>query len=455
MRSPVKKRKMGKLFGTDGIRGIAGQYPIDIETGKRLGYFLAGLCKYRGKSTDIITGRDTRESGETLENAVAAGILAAGGSVKSAGVIPTPGVAFLVKKGGFGAGVVISASHNPFDYNGFKLFSGDGFKFSEAEEKEIEDKILDKTVELSIPDLESLALLQDAKDDYIAFLINMIHERDKLKEYSIVIDCSNGAASGVAPDLFDELGARTDIIFSIPDGKNINDNCGSQHTEGLSKRVIEKSADIGLAFDGDADRLIAVDETGTALTGDQIIAICSKMLYERNELKNNAVVTTVMSNMGLGAALKEMGVSHEKTGVGDRLVMERMREIGSSMGGEDSGHIIFANNHTTGDGMLSALQLLNAIVFFDKPLSELAGIMKIFPQVLINVKVKNKPEISTVPEIKQAMDTAEAALGDNGRILVRYSGTEPLCRVMVEGKDRAEIEKYAKDIADIIERELN
>ena len=446
---------MGKLFGTDGIRGIAGQYPIDSETGKRLGYFLVDFCKERGKSTDIITGRDTRESGEILEKAVSAGILAAGGTVKSAGVIPTPGVAFLAKNKVCGAGVVISASHNPFDYNGFKLFSGDGYKFSEAEETEIEDKILNKSVELSIPDLESLSLLENAKDDYRTFLKNIVHNKAKLMEYSIVIDCSNGAASGVAPALFDDLGVRADIIFAAPDGKNINDNCGSQHTEGLSKRVIEKSADIGLAFDGDADRLIAVDETGKTLTGDQIIVICAKMLHERNELKNSSVVTTVMSNMGLGAALKEMNVSHEKTGVGDRLVMEKMRAIGSSIGGEDSGHIIFANNHTTGDGILSALQLLNAMTFSDKPLSKLAGTMKIYPQVLINVKVKNKPEIQSVPEIKNSIDSAETALEDNGRILVRYSGTEPLCRVMVEGKDQTEIEKYAKNIAGIIEKKLN
>ena len=446
---------MGKLFGTDGIRGIAGQYPIDIETGKRLGYFLVGLCKDRGKSTDILTGRDTRESGEILEKAVSAGIIAAGGTVKSAGVIPTPGVAFLAKKERCGAGVVISASHNPFEYNGFKLFSGDGYKFSEAEENEIENKILDKNVELSIPDIESLTILENAKVNYAKFLKSIINTGGKLKEYSIVIDCSNGAASGVAPDLFNELKIKADIIFSNPDGKNINENCGSQHTEGLSKKVKEKNADVGLAFDGDADRLIAVDETGITLTGDQIIAICAKMLHERNELNNNAVVTTVMSNMGLGAALREMDVGHEKTGVGDRLVMEKMREIGSSIGGEDSGHIIFANNHTTGDGMLSALQLLNAMIFFDKPLSALAGIMRIYPQVLINVKVNNKPEISSVSEIKKAMDKAESALGDNGRILIRYSGTEPLCRVMVEGRDQAEIEKYAKNIADIIERELN
>ena len=446
---------MGKLFGTDGIRGIAGQYPIDIETGKRLGYFLAGFCKAGGKNTSIITGRDTRESGEILEKAVTAGILAAGGTVKSAGVIPTPGIAFLVKKVGCGAGVVISASHNPFDYNGFKLFSGEGYKFSEAEENEIENRILDRTALPSIPDIESLTPLLKSGDDYTAFLKNIVHDPDKLRKFSLVVDCSNGSASGIAPGLFNDLGVNADIIFATPDGKNINDDCGSQHTEGLSKRVKKKNADIGLAFDGDADRLIAVDENGTTLTGDQIIAICTKMLHERNELKNSVVVTTVMSNMGLGAALKEMGIMHEKTGVGDRLVMEKMREIGSSIGGEDSGHIIFANNHTTGDGILSALQLLNAMTFFDKSVSNLAGIMKIYPQVLINVRVATKPEISGVPEIKQAIDAAETSLGESGRILVRYSGTEPLCRVMAEGKNRAEIEKHAENIADIIKKELN
>lgn len=446
---------MGKLFGTDGIRGTAGQYPIDIETGKRLGYFLVDFCRTRGKGTNIITGRDTRESGETLEKAVSAGIIAAGGTVKSAGVIPTPGVAYLAKQECCGAGVVISASHNPFDYNGFKLFSGEGYKFSEAEEREVEDKILDSTVELSIPDLELLTPLEKAKESYISFLKKIVHNADKLQKYSMVIDCSNGAASDIAPELFKELGVSAEIIYAAPDGKNINDNCGSQHTEDLSKRVIEKSADIGLAFDGDADRLIAVDEKGTALTGDQIIAICAKMLLDRNELDNRVVVTTVMSNMGLGAALKDMGLDHKKTGVGDRLVMEKMREIKSSIGGEDSGHIIFSDCHTTGDGIISALQLLNAIVFSGKPLSQLAGIMTIYPQVLINVPVKKKPEISSVPQICGVMDSVEKQLSGDGRILVRYSGTEPLCRVMVEGKDRTEIESYARKIADIIEEELN
>jgi phosphoglucosamine mutase len=446
---------MGKLFGTDGIRGIAGEYPVDVETGKRLGYFLVGFLKERGKDTYILTGRDTRVSGEILEKAVTAGIIASGGRAKSAGIIPTPGVAYLVKKEGCGAGVVISASHNPFEYNGFKLFTGDGYKFSEAEETAIEERILDKEAKPSVPDANSLTPLPDAEKSYRAFLNSIVHDAHKLNKYKMVIDCSNGAASGIAPDLFEKLGVDAEIIFSTPNGKNINDDCGSQHTEVLTKKVIEKKADIGLAFDGDADRLIAVDETGTTLTGDQIIAICVKMLHDRKELRNSVAVTTVMSNMGFSAAMKEMGVRHEKTGVGDRLVMERMRELAGSIGGEDSGHIIFANNHTTGDGMLSALQLLNAVVMFNMPLSKLASIMKVYPQVLINVKVKRKPDISGVPEIKQVIDKAEAALGENGRILVRYSGTEPLVRVMAEGKEQAEIEKQAGNIARVIEKILN
>jgi phosphoglucosamine mutase len=351
--------------------------------------------------------------------------------------------------------VVISASHNPFEYNGFKLFTGEGYKFSEAEENSIEERILDEVDKPTIPVLNALTPLSDAVDSYRQFLKNIIYDAPNLKKYNIVVDCSNGAASGIAPELFKELSLKAEIIFSSPSGKNINDNCGSQHTEVLTKKVMENKADIGLAFDGDADRLIAVDETGTTLTGDQIIAICVRMLHDRKELRNNVVVTTVMSNMGFSADMKEMGIRHEKTGVGDRLVMEKMREAGSSIGGEDSGHIIFLNNHTTGDGMVSALQLLNAVVMYNMPLSKMANIMKVYPQVLINVKVKRKPDISSVPEIKQAMDIAEAALGENGRILVRYSGTEPLVRVMAEGKDQREIEKYAGNIAGAIEKILN
>lgn len=446
---------MGKLFGTDGIRGIAGKYPVDIETGKRLGYYLVDFCRRRGLGTCITTGRDTRESGEMLEKAVLSGIIAAGGTIKPGGVIPTPGVAYLTRNSDSSAGVVISASHNPFEYNGFKLFSGEGFKFSEAEENEIEEKLLKAEKNLSIPDFELPDAPESGNEKYLKFLKEIVSDPVKTKDIYIVVDCSNGAASNLAPSLFSDIGVRVDIIFSEPDGKNINRECGSQHTEVLSRKVIERGADLGLAFDGDADRLIAVDENGVTLTGDQIIAIYAKMLGDRNELKNSVVVTTVMSNMGLGAALESMGIGHEKTGVGDRLVMERMIEIDASLGGEDSGHIIFSNNHTTGDGIISAIQLLNAMFFFGKPLSQLATLMTVYPQVLINVPVKDKPGISEVPEINRVIRSVESELSGEGRILVRYSGTEPLCRIMVEGKEQKEIEKYAKKIADVIEVKLN
>ncbi len=446
---------MGKLFGTDGIRGIAGKYPVDTETGKKLGYCLVEFCRERGQGTEIITGRDTRESGEALEKAVLSGIAAAGGAPKSAGIIPTPGAAYLTRSSGASVGVVISASHNPFEYNGFKIFSGKGFKFSEAEENEIEERLLKAENRPNIPDFEYSDIAGSGNRKYLNFLNKIAVEPEKLKGINIIVDCSNGATSNVAPLLFSETGINADVIFSRPDGKNINRECGSQHTEVLGRAVIEKGADMGLAFDGDGDRLIAVDENGHALTGDQIIAICAKMLSEKNELKNSVVVTTVMSNIGLGIALKKMGIGHEKTGVGDRLVMERIREIGGSLGGEESGHIIFSNNHTTGDGIISAIQLLNAVAFFGKPLSQLGELMTIYPQVLLNVPARIKPEISKIPEITGIINSVEKEMAGEGRVLVRYSGTEPLCRVMVEGKDQAEVEKYAQRIADIIEKELN
>lgn len=446
---------MRKLFGTDGIRGIAGEYPVDIETAKKLGYILVDFCRSRGLEGGFITGRDTRESGEILEKAVLSGIIAAGGTVRSAGIITTPGVAYLTKSSDAAAGVVVSASHNPFEYNGFKLFSGQGFKFSEIEENEIEEKLLDSSLRISIPDTNNPENFTKGKEQYLNFLKEIISDSQKIREFRIVVDCSNGAASFIAPGLFNEIGIETEVIFAEPDGKNINRDCGSQHTGVLSRLVVEKGATLGLAFDGDGDRLTAVDEKGITLTGDQVIAICAKVLRDSNVLKNNVVVTTVMSNMGLGTALKEMGIGHEKTGVGDRLVMEKMREIGSSLGGEESGHIIFSNNHTTGDGIISAIQLLNAMAFFGKPLSQLKELMKIYPQILINVPVKNKTEISEIPEIGQVINSVENELLSDGRVLVRYSGTEPLCRVMVEGKSQEKIEKYAQRIADIIEKKLN
>lgn len=442
---------MGKLFGTDGIRGIAGAYPITDEMGYKLGRAIIEYSRKRGLVPEIILGRDTRTSGEGLEQAIASGIGSAGGKAYSAGIIPTPGVAFLVKDLKKGAGIVLSASHNPPEYNGFKVFSHEGFKLTEDEEAELEGMLLNESKEIG--NKARLSMLEDADERYISFLARSLPEKfDRIK---VILDCSNGATHRTAPALFKRLGLDCETLFTEHDGKNININCGSQHTESLSKRVVDAKAALGLAFDGDGDRLIAVDERGVTLTGDQVITICAKMLHDKGALKNNLVVTTIMSNMGLISALKGFGISHTATGVGDRLVMEEMKRRGASIGGEDSGHIIFSDHHTTGDGILTALQIVYAMQYFNKPLSELSSMMTIFPQVLINVPVKIKPEISGVPAIVKALKEAESTLGDEGRIVVRYSGTEPLCRVMVEGKSKDEIDKAARMISDVIKKELN
>jgi phosphoglucosamine mutase len=442
---------MGKLFGTDGIRGIAGEYPITEETGYKLGRAIIEYSRKRGLVPEIILGRDTRTSGEGLEQAIASGIVSSGGKAYSAGIIPTPGVAFLVKDLKKGAGIVLSASHNPPEYNGFKVFSNEGFKLTEDEEAELEGLLLNESQ--AGGDKAPLPMLEDADERYISFLARSLPE--KFKMVKVIFDCSNGATYKTAPVIFKKLGLDCEVLFTEHDGKNININCGSQHTESLSRRVVEAKAALGLAFDGDGDRLIAVDENGVTLTGDQVITICAKMLHAMGKLRNNMVVTTIMSNMGLISALKGFGISHAATGVGDRLVMEEMKRRGASIGGEDSGHIIFSDLHTTGDGILTAIQLVSATQYFNKPLSELSSMMTIFPQVLINVPVKIKPEISSVPVIAMAIKEAESVLGDEGRIVVRYSGTEPLCRVMVEGKNKNEIDRIAAVVVDVIKTALN
>jgi phosphoglucosamine mutase len=444
---------MGKLFGTDGIRGVADEYPITAEMGKKLGRSIIEYCLKRNLPPEIVIGRDTRTSGERLEQAIVSGIISAGGHALLAGIIPTPGVAFIVKELNKGAGIVLSASHNSHEYNGFKIFSNEGFKLTEDEEAELEGMMLSEAGSPMPPGKGAASTIEDANEKYLSFLMKTFPER--LAGMKVILDCSNGATYKVAPMLFKILGLDTEVMFIEHDGKNINNGCGSQHTESLSRRVIERGADAGLAFDGDGDRLIAVDETGTTLTGDQVITICAKMLHDKGRLWNDMAVTTVMSNMGLVSALKGFGIGHSAAGVGDRLVMEEMKRRGACLGGEDSGHIIFSDQHTTGDGMLTALQLVSAMRFFNKPLSALASMMQIFPQTLINVPVKIKPEISGVPEIAMVINEVERGLGDEGRVLVRYSGTEPLCRVMVEGKSQDEIEKSARVIAEVIKKELN
>jgi len=444
---------MGKLFGTDGIRGKANHYPMNAEIALSVGRAVTLYLKKKNRQPKIIIGMDTRISGPMIASAVASGICSMGGNVVLAGVLPTPAVATLTAATDSDAGIVISASHNPFFDNGIKLFLSDGTKLSDNQEAEIEKMILDNALASHCSSIQETGIIQhqaDYGDRYKSFLKEAMGPDYNLKGLKIVLDCSNGAASKIAPAILNEYGAEVYAIFDNPDGKNINDKCGSQHPEVMAKVVREKKADIGLALDGDADRLIAVDETGKVLTGDQIIAICAKLMKDYDELTNNIVVTTIMSNIGLSEALDNMGVQHEVADVGDRKVMQKMVSTGALLGGEDSGHIIFLNDHTTGDGIFAGLKLLTAVKSSGKPLSELKDIMTVYPQVLINVDVTDKPDINDVPEIRNEINAIENELGKRGRVLVRYSGTQPLCRVMVEGPTKEETQRYCQQIADCV-----
>lgn len=451
---------MGTLFGTDGIRGMANRYPLDGETALRAGRAVAACFSGRtGAGGRVLIGRDTRISGDMLVNAVAAGICAMGSDVYLAGVIPTPGIAYLCAALGFDAGIVISASHNPFYDNGIKLFDSTGYKLADDVEQTIEASILAhdglQTQSQSIQRTGQVHRLDDGLDRYRRFLVDC-HADDgaTLKGVKMVIDCSNGAASRIAPDLFGRLGARVTTLAAEPNGTNINDQCGSQHPQRLASVVVAENAAIGLAFDGDADRLIAVDETGSILTGDQIMAICARHMQANGKLTDDTVVTTVMSNMGLGAALGSMGIRHLQSKVGDRYVMETMRSNGAVLGGEDSGHMIFLDHHTTGDGLLAALKLIHAMQSSKQPLSTLATVMQVFPQHLISVDVRSKPDLATIPEIGAAIAEVEKALTGRGRVLVRYSGTQPQCRVMVEGPSETETISFCQQIAATVRKVL-
>jgi phosphoglucosamine mutase len=448
---------MGKLFGTDGIRGKVGEYPMTEEMAERVGRAVAQTFTGTGDRSKIIVGRDTRLSGPMLESALVSGICSVGADACLAGVIPTPGIAFLASSVQAGAGIVISASHNPYYDNGIKIFNGNGYKLSDQKEAQIEDLVLSsEPASRNQPALEPGQVSEDngILKSYISFLNSTLSEDISLKGLKVILDCANGATCCVAPELFSELGAQIDALGIQPDGKNINDECGSEHPEGLIEKVLKTNADLGLAFDGDGDRLIAVDEKGGILSGDQILAICAKDLKQKGRLKNDLVVSTVMSNMGLGVALRKMGIRHETSGVGDRYVMEKMMATGAILGGEDSGHMIFAADHTSGDGILTALKLIEAMQTANQPLSELKKVMTVYPEVLINGDVQTKPDIHTVPAIAHAIKSAESTLGDRGRVLVRYSGTQPLCRVMVEGPSEAETERYCKQLSDIIKKNI-
>jgi phosphoglucosamine mutase len=406
----------------------------------------------------IVIGRDTRLSGQMLENALISGICSMGGDVFCAGIFPTPGVAHVTRHLNANAGIVISASHNPFYDNGIKFFNGKGFKLSDEAEAEIEALILDgmaKDRPATHHEIGTVHQIPDAEKIYSDFLKAAVSRTDLLDGYTIAMDCSQGATFSIAPRLFSELGARVLPIAIAPDGRNINEECGSQHPDLLSKKVNESNADMGVAFDGDGDRLIAVDESGTILSGDQVLAIFAHFLSKNGMLENRTAVSTIMSNIGLGKALASMNVNHIMSDVGDRYVMEQMIASGAILGGEDSGHMILLNRHTTGDGILAALQLLTVMRTENKPLSALAGVMTVFPQTLMNVAVQHKPDLETIPEIRAAIQAAEAALEGNGRVLVRYSGTQPVCRVMVEAATMEDATHHCNRIVSTIKKHLN
>jgi len=449
---------MGKLFGTDGIRGVANEHPMTAEMAMNIGRATAHLFKKRGHVPKIIIGKDTRISGYMLENALVSGICSMGVNAIMVGVLPTPGIAFLTGSMRADAGIVISASHNPFQDNGIKIFGSEGFKLPDETETAIEEIVFANnlhTLHPSPSELGKAYRMEDARGRYIVFLKHAFPKECSLEGTRIVLDCSNGATYRVAPETFMELGAEVTTLFDEPNGKNINLQCGSQHPEALAKEVRKAKADVGFAFDGDGDRMNAVDETGAVMTGDRILAICAASLKKQGLLTNNLVVRTVMSNIGLGLAFESLGIDSVMTGVGDRYVIEEMQARGASIGGEDSGHLIFLRHHTTGDGIITALQLAAAMKKEGKPLSELAKIMKVFPQMLINVNVKSRPEIETVPEIMTAIREVERRLGGQGRVLVRYSGTQNMCRVMVEGPTPEETERCCREIAEVVDKTLN
>lgn len=448
---------MRKLFGTDGVRGIANMYPMTAEIAMQLGRAIAYVFKKEPRRHKIVIGKDTRLSGYMLETAMAAGICSMGVDVMLVGPLPTPGIAFITSSMRADAGVVISASHNPYQDNGIKFFSRDGFKLPDKLERQIEDFIFKNNEPSHRPtasDIGKAYRIDDAIGRYVVFAKNTFPKELTLDGLKIAVDCANGAAYKVAPEVFYELGAEVFPIGVKPDGENINDRCGSLYPEAVAKLVKEKKADIGIALDGDGDRIILVDEKGRVLDGDYLMAIAAANMLKQGTLKNKTLVTTIMSNMGIEEAVKKAGGRVVRTQVGDRYVTEEMLKGGYNLGGEQSGHIIFMDHTTTGDGIISALQVLAIMVKENKRLSELAAVMRTYPQVLINVKVKEKKDLTKNPQIAKRIKEIENKLIGNGRLSVRYSGTEPLARVMLEGKDIKEIKTMAKYIADAIEKEL-
>lgn len=448
---------MARLFGTDGVRGIANEELTPLmamQLGQAGAYVLTKQTQHK---PTIMVGCDTRISGDMLANALMAGVCSVGANAVYVGVIPTPAVAYLTRKYKVDAGVVISASHNPVEFNGIKFFNGDGYKLSDELEDEIEALINNNMAGVKFPTGTGVGKIKyrnDAREEYINHAMRKIPVN--LNGMKIVVDCAEGASFYTSVETLKELGAQVIAIHNNPDGTNINANCGSTHMQELQARVVYEKAQVGLAFDGDADRMLAVDENGKMVDGDQIMAIIGNHMKNQGNLKNNTIVATVMSNLGFYIMAKEQELNIEQTKVGDRYVLERMREIGAVLGGEQSGHVIFLEENTTGDGLLSALHLLQVMVDTGKPLSELASIMSVMPQALVNAKVPThkKDKYMEYPEIAKAIEDLEVMFAGEGRVLIRPSGTEPKVRVMIEGKNQKVIEREAKKLADLIQNTM-
>lgn len=448
---------MRKLFGTDGIRGVANREPMTSEMALKLGRAAAHIFRDSSRRHRIVIGKDTRLSGYMIESALTSGICSMGVDVLLVGPVPTPGIAFLTRSLRADAGVVISASHNHYEDNGIKFFGRDGFKLPDETEEKIEDMIFSGRLDSIRPTASEIGKafrIDDAIGRYNEFVKSSIPRGLDLSGLKVVVDSANGAAYRIGPRVLIELGAEVISLYDQPNGININQGCGSLHPEVISRAVIANRAHAGVAYDGDADRAIFCDEKGNVVNGDAVMAICAVEMMKQGRLRHNTLVATVMSNMGLEIALRDAGGRLIRTAVGDRYVMEKMIEGGYNLGGEQSGHIIFLDYNTTGDGLITALQVLAIMKQTGRPLSELASRMVNFPQVLVNVKVKDKKDLSTIPEIAKLMADVENKLEGRGRLLVRYSGTEPKVRVMIEGEDEAEIRACADEICDLIREKL-
>ena len=445
-----------KLFGTDGIRGVAGETPLDPATIYAAGLAVGHSVRKTTAKAKVLLGRDTRESSAWIAATIAAGLREAGITVESAGIVPTPAVAFLARTHGFEAGIVISASHNPWRDNGIKLFGGDGFKLPDSVELEIEEEIERHAADVNAPDPSKLPAVADnvaLQSDYIEFLLASVPGL-QLKAQRVVADCANGAAAAVAPELFRRIGGDVTLLNIAPNGRNINDGCGALHPTWVAAEVKKRHVDVGLTFDGDADRCMLADGHGNVINGDAILLMAARDLQTRGLLAGDLVVATTMSNMGLEAALKRSNIRMLRAPVGDRYVLEKMQENGATLGGEQSGHILFPHLATTGDGLLTSLVILDLMARTGKRIEDLTVDLKVFPQVIVNIKVREKRPLESIPTVAAAIQKAEQALKDTGRVVIRYSGTEALARVMIEAESEVTMHQHADAIANAIRKEL-